>query len=70
MAPSKIKVLKSYPKTSQYLKFDLKLMFWSLVIHRYQKHFPLITIFAARRQGIELVIDGNFITKQMKIRIF
>ena len=65
MAPSRIKALRSYPKTSQCLKYDLKKIFWSLAVNRYQKQPPLMT--AARGQGIKLVINGNFIAKEMKI---
>ena len=66
MAPSRIKALKSYEKTSQHLKFDLKQVLWSLAVHTYEKQSPLKTIFAARGQGIKLVNDGNFIAKKMK----
>ena len=64
MAPSRIKALKSYPKTSQYLKFDLKRILWSLTVPTYQKQSLLITNFAARGQGIDLIKNGNFIAKK------
>ena len=42
-------------------------MLKSLAVHRYQKQSPLMTVFDARGQGIKLVIDENFIAKQMKV---
>ena len=70
MAPSRIKALKSYPKTSQYLKFDLKTILWSLTVPTYQKQSLLITIFAARGQKMKVLIVGNFIAKKWKFENF
>ena len=64
MALSRIEALKSYQKTSQYLKFDLKYIFWSLAVHTVQKQYSLMTIFAARGWWIELVNKGNAIAKK------
>ena len=70
MTLSRIKALKSYPKTFQHLKFDLKWIFWSLAVHRYQKQCSFMTIFATRGEGMKLVIDGNFIARKMKNQKF
>ena len=49
------------------LKIDLKLIFWSLAVHRYPKQPPGMIIFAAMKPGMKLVIDGNFLAKKRKV---
>ena len=46
------------------LKLDLKLIFWSLAVHRYPKQPPRVIIFAAMGPGMKLVIDGNFLAEK------
>ena len=46
------------------LKLDLKLIFWSLAVHRYPKQPPRMIIFAAMGPGMKLVIDGNFLAEK------
>ena len=46
------------------LKLDLKLIFWSLAVHRYPKQPPRVIIFAAMGPGMKLVIDGNLLAKK------
>ena len=45
------------------LKLDLKLIFWSLAVHRYPKQPPRVIIFAAMGPGMKLVIDRNFLAE-------
>ena len=46
------------------LKLDLKLIFWSLAVHRYPKQPPRVIILAAMGPGMKLVIDGNFLAEK------
>ena len=50
-------------------KLDLKLIFWSLAVHRYPKQPPRVIIFAAMGPGMKLVIDRNFLAKKRKFEI-
>ena len=53
------------------LKLELKLIFWSLAVHRYPKQPPRVIIFAAMGPGMKLVIDGNFLAeKNENLKIF
>ena len=52
------------------LKLDLKLIFWSLAVHRYPKQPPRVIIFAAMGPGMKLVIDKTFLAKKRKFEIF
>ena len=53
------------------LKLDLKLIFWSLAVHRYPKQPPRVIIFAAMGPGMKLVIDGNFLAgKNENLKFF
>ena len=45
-------------------KLDLKLIFWSLAVHRYPKQPPRVIIFAAMGPGMKLVIDRNFLAEK------
>ena len=45
-------------------KLDLKLIFWSLAVHRYPKQPPRVIIFAVIGPGMKLVIDGNFLAEK------
>ena len=46
------------------LKLDLKLIFWSLAVHRYPKQPPRVIIFAAMGPGMKLVMDENCLAKK------
>ena len=46
------------------LKLDLKLIFWSLAVHRYPKQPPRVIILAAMGPGMKLVIDRNFLAEK------
>ena len=46
------------------LKLDLKLIIWSLAVHRYPKQPPRVILFAAMGPGMKLVIDRNFLAEK------
>ena len=49
------------------VKLDLKLIFWSLAVHRYQIKPHLSSFFDATGSGMKVIIDGNIIAKKVKI---
>ena len=52
------------------VKLDLKLIFWSLAVHRYQIKPHLSSFFDATGSGMKVIIDGNIIAKKGKFENF